>query len=43
MDNNEQDKKILTYLNEAKDQGFCQAYFNLGVIYSKGLINQKNS
>jgi TPR repeat protein len=41
--NAEQDKKILQYLNEAQEQGFSQAYYNLGIVYSKGLAGQKNS
>lgn len=30
-------------MTESQEQGFSQAYYNLGMIYSKGLIGQKNS
>ena len=35
-------KNILTLLEDAKEAGFSQAYYNLGLIYSKGLLNQRN-
>lgn len=38
VSNIENDKNIITYLEEAKEAGFSQAYYNLGIIYSKGLL-----
>lgn len=38
----ESDSNILAYLEEAKDAGFSQAYYNLGSIFSKGLLSQKD-
>lgn len=39
----ETDKNIIAYLEEAKEAGFSQAYYNLGIIFSKGLLSQKNT
>lgn len=39
----ENDKVILGYLEKAKEAGFSQAYYNLGIIYSKGLLGQRDS
>lgn len=39
---NETDKKIMSYLQEAQTQGFGQAYYNLGVVMTKGLAGAKN-
>ena len=39
----ESDANIITYLEEAKEAGFSQAYYNLGSIFSKGLLSQKDS
>jgi TPR repeat protein len=41
--NTELDGKIVAYLTEAEEQGFTQAYYNLGMVYSKGIAGQKNS
>lgn len=30
-------------MTEAQEQGFSQAYYNLGMVYSKGLAGQRNS
>ena len=38
----ESDSNILAYLEEAKEAGFSQAYYNLGSIFSKGLLSQKD-
>lgn len=38
----EVDKKIISLLEDSKAQGFGQAYYNLGVIYSKGLLGERN-
>lgn len=43
MTNGESDKNIINYLVEAQEAGFSQAYYNLGVLYSKGLLGQRNS
>lgn len=39
----ESDANIIAYLEEAKEAGFSQAYYNLGSIFSKGLLSQKDS
>jgi TPR repeat protein len=38
----ESDNNILAYLEEAKKAGFSQAFYNLGTIFSKGLLSQKD-
>ena len=38
----ESDNNVLAYLEEAKEAGFSQAYYNLGSIFSKGLLSQKD-
>lgn len=39
----ENDKNIIAYLEEAKEAGFSQAYYNLGIIFSKGLLSKKDT
>ena len=37
------DGKIMSYLQESSEAGFSEAFYNLGMVYSKGLVGQKRS